>query len=65
MSKHRPHPYVLKIGPCNERGDRYRWGILDKEGLLQTSADSFATGREAEDNGQSELQSLIDMWNKE
>jgi hypothetical protein len=44
--------------------DRHRWEILDNEGLLQTSADSFATEREAKDNGRLEMQGLIEIWNK-
>src|ERR1700730_8430348 len=54
----------LKIRPCNAHVDRYRWEILDNEGLLQTSADSFATEREAKGNGRLEMQDLIEMWNK-
>ena len=37
---------------------------FDNEGLLQTSADSFATEREAKDNGRLEMQGLVEMWNK-
>src|SRR5580704_8808501 len=49
VTKQSPHPYYLKIRPCNAHVDRHRWEILDNEGLLQTSAESFATERE--DNG--------------
>ena len=62
MTKQSPHPYYLKIRPCNAHVDRHRWEILDNEGLLQTSADSFATEREAKDNGRLEMQGLIEMW---
>ena len=64
VTKQSPHPYYLKIRPCNVHVDRYRWEILDNEELLQTSADSFATEREAKDNGRLEMQDLIEMWNK-
>jgi hypothetical protein len=43
---------------------RHRWEILDSEGLLQTSAGSFATEREAKDNGRLEMQRLVEMWKK-
>jgi hypothetical protein len=59
-----PHPYYLKIKPCNGDVDRHRWEIFDDEGLLQRSADSFATEREAKDNGHLEMQGLVEMWNK-
>src|ERR1700726_4558063 len=64
VTKQSPHPYYLKIRPCNAHVDRHRWEILDNEGLLQTSADSFATEREAKDNGRLEMQGLIEIWNK-
>jgi hypothetical protein len=64
MTKQSPHPYYLKIRPCDVHVDRQRWEIFDNEGLLQTSADSFATEREAKDNGRLEMQDLIEMWNK-
>ncbi len=64
VTKQSPHPYYLKIRPCNAHVDRHRWEILDNEGLLQTSADSFATEREAKDNGRLEMQGLVEIWNK-
>ena len=64
VTKQSPHPYYLKIIPCNARVDRHRWEIHDNEGLLQTSAGSFATEREAKDNGRLEMQGLVEMWNK-
>ena len=54
----------MKIKKCNARSDRFRWEILDSEGLLQKSAKSFATEREAKDNGRLEMQGLVEMWNK-
>jgi hypothetical protein len=35
VTKQSPHPYFLKIRPCNVHVDRHRWEILDNEGLLQ------------------------------
>ncbi len=64
VTKKSPHPYYLKIRPCDGDVDRHRWDIFDNEGLLQTSADSFATEREAKDNGRLEMQGLVEMWNK-
>jgi hypothetical protein len=64
VTKQSPHPYYLKIRPCNTHVDRHRWEILDNEGLLQTSANSFATEREAQDNGRREMQGLVEMWNR-
>jgi hypothetical protein len=60
-----PHPYLLKIRSCTEDAGRFRWEILDSDGLLGTSWDSFSTGREARDSGQLEMQNLIEIWNKE
>jgi hypothetical protein len=59
-----PHPYLLKIRSCTEDAGRFRWEILDSNGVLDTSFESFATGREARDSGQRELQSLVEIWNK-
>jgi hypothetical protein len=56
------HPYYLKITAGSEDAGRFRWEILDGDGVLDTSADSFATGREATDSGQREH--LIEIWNK-
>jgi hypothetical protein len=64
VTEQSPHPYHLKIRPCDAHVGRHRWEILDNEGLLQRSADSFATEREAKDNGRLEIQGLLDMWNK-
>jgi hypothetical protein len=64
VTKQSPHPYYLKIRPCNAHVDRHRWEIRDNEGLLQTSADSFATEREAKENGRREMQGLVEIWNK-
>jgi len=59
-----PHPYVLKIRSCTEHVGRYRWEILDSDGLLDTSFESFATKQEAEEDGQREMKSLVEIWNK-
>jgi hypothetical protein len=64
VTKKFPHPYYLIIRSCDADVDRHRWEIFDNEGLLQTSADSFATEREAKDNGRLEMQGLVEMWNK-
>jgi hypothetical protein len=64
VAKKSSHPYYLKIRPCNEHVGRHRWEILDNEGLLQTSAGSFATERAAKDNGRLEMQGLVEMWKK-
>jgi hypothetical protein len=61
---HPPHPYSLKIRPCTEHVGRFRWEILDSEGLLDTSWDSFATEHEAKESGRLEMQSLVEIWNK-
>jgi hypothetical protein len=65
VAKKSPHSYVLKIRPCGEHAGRYRWEILDRDGLLDTSWASFATEGEADEGGRRELQSLVEMWNKE
>jgi hypothetical protein len=59
-----PHPFRLKIRPCDVQVGLYRWKIFDQDGLLQTSATSFATEREARDNGRLQMQGLVEMWNK-
>jgi hypothetical protein len=59
-----PTPLLLENQPCDADVDRHRWEIFDNEELLQTSADSFATEREAKDNGRLEMQGLVEMWNK-
>ena len=64
MTKKSLRPYYLKIRPCDAHVGRYRWEILDSEGLLQTSADSFGTEREARDNGGVQMQDLLEIWNK-
>jgi hypothetical protein len=64
VAKKLPHPYALRITAVSEDAGRFRWEILDNDGVVDTSADSFATGREARDNGQREMQHLIEMWNK-
>jgi hypothetical protein len=64
VTKQPPHPYLLKIRACNTDVDRYRWEIIDSDGVVGTSWHSFATEQEAEDNGQREMQSLLEMWNK-
>jgi hypothetical protein len=64
VAKKLPHPYYLKITAGSEDAGRFRWEILDSNAVLDTSADSFATGREARDSGQREMQNLIEMWNK-
>ena len=47
------HPYRLKIRPCDAPVGHHRWEIHDDQGLLEKSAASFATKREAEENGPS------------
>jgi hypothetical protein len=64
VAKKLPHPYYLKITAGSEDAGRFRWEIHDGDGVLDTSWDSFATGREARDSGQREMQHLIEMWNK-
>jgi hypothetical protein len=64
VAKTSPHPYALKIRPCTEHAGRFRWDILDGDEVLDTSWDSFATGREARDSGQQEMKNLIEIWNK-
>ena len=64
MSMYPPHPYYLKIRPSPEHAGRFRWEILDSDGVLDTSWDSFATEREAKEAGQREMQSLVETWNK-
>jgi hypothetical protein len=64
VTERSPHPYRLKVRPCEARVGRHRWEILDDDGLLQTSATSFETEREAKENGCLEMQGLIEMWNK-
>jgi hypothetical protein len=59
-----PHPYLLKIRSCTEHAGRFRWEILDGDGVLDTSIESFATGREARDSGQREMKNLVEIWNK-
>jgi hypothetical protein len=61
---HPPHPYSLKIRPCTEHAGRFRWEILDSDGVLDTSWDTFATEREAEEVGRREMKNLVEMWNK-
>jgi hypothetical protein len=61
---HPAHPYVLKVRPCSEQAGRFRWEILDSDGVLDTSWVSFATEREAEEGGRREMQNLVEMWNK-
>jgi hypothetical protein len=63
VTKKSPHPYYLKIRPCDVHVGCYRWELLDTEGLIETSH-SFATEREAKDNGQRQMQGLVEMWNK-
>ena len=58
----RPHPYSLKIRPCSTHAGRFRWEILDSDGVLGASWVSFATEREAEEGGRRELQSLVETW---
>ena len=59
-----PHPYVLKTRSSTEDAGRFRWEILDSDGVLNTSWVSFATEREANESGRREMQSLVEMWNK-
>jgi hypothetical protein len=59
-----PHPYQLKIRPCSDPVGRYRWEILDSDGVGDWSGRTFATEQEAKENGQQEMQRLIEMWNK-
>jgi len=35
VTKQSPHPYYLKIRPCNAHVDRHRWEILDNEGYCK------------------------------
>ena len=56
--------YSLKIRPCTEHAGRFRWEILDSDGVLDTSWVSFATERAAEEGGRREMQNLVEMWNK-
>jgi hypothetical protein len=58
------HPYVLKTRSCTEDAGRFRWEILDSDGVLNTSWVSFATEQEANESGRREMQSLVEMWNK-
>ena len=64
VAEQSPHPYRLKIRPCDVHVGCYRWELLDTDGLLETSAVSFATEREAKDKGRLEMQRLVEMWNK-
>jgi hypothetical protein len=59
-----PHPYRIKTRHCDTHVGLSRWEIHDDDGLLQTSAASFATEQEARNNGRLLMQALVEMWNK-